>query len=60
MDEEDLAKIASLSEAQTNEMRVSYQIWRISNDSPIMTNKSKFSEFLKTLFWLVLFQIYIL
>ena len=60
MDEEDLAKIASLSEAQTNEMRVSYQKWRISNDSSIMTNKSKFSEFLKTLFWLVLFQIYIL
>ena len=45
MDEEDLAKIASLSEAQTNEMRVSYQIWRISNDSSIMTNNRNLVNF---------------
>ena len=39
MDEEDLAKIASLSEAQCAEMRVSFQSWYCSWNIPVFSSE---------------------
>ena len=49
MDEEDLAKIASLSEAQCAEMRVSFQSWYCSWNIPVFS--SDFSNWWAR-FWL--------